>query len=85
MSATVTVQLPAAAVRFRTRIIEALEGFEYIDADTCAGRCPCCGDVLSVYFAGFAARAELVCRRRGKPCGERDVVAALTRTKGRPG
>jgi hypothetical protein len=71
--------LPADPVRFRERIVGALlrvdrEGFWYIDADSVAGVCPICGDVLSVYFAGRAPRAELVCLLG---CTEPDVFAAL--------
>jgi hypothetical protein len=68
-------------VRFRTRIVDALvridpDGFWYIDQDTVAGTCPLCGGIVSVYFAGTAARAEIICRQG---CAERDVFAALGR------
>ena len=73
--------LGAAAVRFRTAIIDALvrvdpERFWYIDPDTCAGACPICGDILSVYFAGTAPRADIVCR---SDCTEGQVGKALAR------
>jgi hypothetical protein len=73
--------LPADAVRFRDRIVHALlrvdrKGFWYIDADSVAGVCPICGDVLSVYFAGRAPRAELICQLG---CAEADVSKALGR------
>ena len=75
MSSTST-PMPHASVMFRTRIIDALnrEHFEYVDEDTCAGRCPLCGGVLSVYFHGAAPRADLVCRLG---CDEKSVAAAL--------
>jgi uncharacterized protein (UPF0212 family) len=63
-------------VAFRHRIIDALEGFVYVDADLCAGRCPRCGDVLAVWFVGRLPEADLVCLRG---CDERDVAAALGR------
>jgi hypothetical protein len=78
----VSLALSRASVRFRGRIIEALlridrEGYWYIDRDTCAGTCPLCGGVLSVYFAGFAPRAEIVCRGG---CDESQVVAGFGRS-----
>lgn len=71
--------LSQEGVRFRGRIIDALlqtdrEGFWYIDEDTCAGTCPICGGILGIYFAGYAPRAEIICR---SGCGERDVAVAL--------
>jgi hypothetical protein len=73
--------LPPASVSFRSRIIDGLikvdaEKFWYIDQDTCAGACPICGGILSVYFAGTAARADLICR---SGCDEREVFTALGR------
>jgi hypothetical protein len=69
------------SVRFRGRIVDALERidrarFWYIDQDTCAGVCPICDGILSVYFAGTAPRAEVICRRG---CREREVADALAR------
>ncbi len=71
--------LPRASVAFRTRIIDALleidrESFWYLTEDICAGRCPLCGGVVSVYFAGSAPRAEIVCRGG---CNDAELVAAL--------
>ncbi|MGO8907495.1 MAG: hypothetical protein ACLQMH_18010 [Solirubrobacteraceae bacterium] len=71
--------LPERSVAFRTRIIDALlqidhEGVWYLTEDICAGRCPLCGGVVSVYFAGAAARAEITCRGG---CDDAEVVAVL--------
>jgi hypothetical protein len=67
-------------VRFRSRIIDVLvridrTQFWYVDQDTVAGACPICHGILSVYFAGTAPRADLICRLG---CDELQVAAALT-------
>lgn len=68
--------LSGQAVRFRTRIIDALDHFEYVNADTCVGACPVCDGVLGVRFHGTAPRADLTCHAG---CDERDVAAAIGR------
>jgi hypothetical protein len=73
--------LPPASVAFRKRLIDGLvmldaAAFWYISEDVVAGACPLCGGILSVYFAGMAARAALVCRLG---CDEAAVGAALIR------
>jgi hypothetical protein len=69
------------SVRFRSRIIDGLvkvdrDSVWYIDSDTLAASCPICRGPLSIYFAGYAPRAEIVCRLG---CAESDVAAALAR------
>jgi hypothetical protein len=70
--------LGAAAVRFRTRIIDALEAdgrrIGYVDADKIDARCPVCGGILCVSFAGSAARADLKCLGG---CSEAEVAERL--------
>ncbi|HUA10510.1 MAG TPA: hypothetical protein VMA83_00730 [Solirubrobacteraceae bacterium] len=66
--------LSAEATAFRRRIVDALDRFEYVDRDNCAGACPACDGILSVHFAGTAARADLVCH---SGCSEADVAAAI--------
>jgi hypothetical protein len=67
-------QLSERAVAFRSKIIEALRGFEYVDADQCAAQCPVCGGILSVRFHGLAARADLDCL---EGCSEAEILSAL--------
>jgi hypothetical protein len=74
-----TSPLSPESVRFRSRIIDALDRidrdrFWYLDEDTCAGACPICGGILSVYFHGRAPRADLICRGG---CTEQEVFSTL--------
>lgn len=73
-------QLGASAVRFRTRIIDALEAdgrrIGYVDAEKIDARCPVCGGALCVSFAGAAARADLKCL---DGCSEAEVAEDLAR------
>jgi hypothetical protein len=62
------------AIEFRSRVIDALQRVGYIDQDTIDAECPICGGTLSVYFAGFAPRAEMICRLG---CAEADIAAAI--------
>ena len=76
-----TPPLPQASVDFRTALVDGMlrvngEAFWYIDQDTVAGECPLCGGTLSVYFAGRAPRADLLCRLG---CDEQAVGDALVR------
>jgi hypothetical protein len=72
--------LAAASVRFRTRLVDALEAngqrVGYVAADKIDARCPICGGSLLVSFTGHAPRAELDCLGG---CGEAEVAATLAR------
>jgi hypothetical protein len=83
----VTAALQQHAVRFRSRIIDALVKADskrvwYLDEDTLAGTCPLCSGVLSVYFHGTAPRADLICR---SGCGEMAVAGKLSQLAPRDG
>lgn len=64
------------AVNHRRAILDVLDrrcgGFEYLDADTCAYRCPICHEPMRVTFRG-----ELVDLDCTAGCDEADIVARL--------